>query len=138
MPDEGLSSGRVERTRYVGRVLTVEDIRRGLAARAPVKCATEGKSHAAVAAVIREVGGSPEILLIERAAREGDPWSGHMALPGGRIDPDDPNTRAGAERETLEEVGLDLSGAVVLGQLDDMEGHLRGICEAFIIPRCCS
>jgi 8-oxo-dGTP pyrophosphatase MutT (NUDIX family) len=30
-----------------------------------------------------------ELLLIRRAEHPSDPWSGHMALPGGRNDPQD-------------------------------------------------
>jgi 8-oxo-dGTP pyrophosphatase MutT (NUDIX family) len=73
--------------------------------------------------LLRETRGVTEVLFIERAQREGDPWSGHMACPGGRIDPGDESERAAAERETLEEVGIDLRGAEVLGRLDDMRGH---------------
>ena len=64
--------------------------------------------RAAVAMIFREVEDEPEILLIRRADREGDPWSGHIAFPGGRVDPTDISTQATAERETLEEIGLDL------------------------------
>lgn len=64
--------------------------------------------QAAVALIFREVEDEPEILLIRRADREGDPWSGHIAFPGGRVDPSDVSTQATAERETLEEIGLDL------------------------------
>lgn len=60
-----------------------------------------------------------DVLLIRRAEREGDPWSGHMAFPGGRQEPADADLVATAARETWEEVGLDLSDAAVLGQLDD-------------------
>ena len=63
------------------------------------------------------------MLFIERAQRLGDPWSGHMAFPGGRREPGDPHLRAAAERETREEVGLDLARAEQLGRLDDLQGH---------------
>ena len=53
--------------------------------------------------------GDPEILFIKRAGRAGDRWSGHTALPGGRRDPLDADDRAAAIRETMEEVGLDLT-----------------------------
>lgn len=52
--------------------------------------------------------GDPEVLFIKRATREGDRWSGHVALPGGGRDPSDVDDRAVAIRETMEEVGLDL------------------------------
>ncbi len=67
--------------------------------------------------------GSLDLLLIERARRAGDPWSGHMAFPGGRVDPGDASARMAAERETLEEVGLSLDRAELLGRLDDLHGR---------------
>jgi 8-oxo-dGTP pyrophosphatase MutT (NUDIX family) len=60
------------------------------------------------------------VLLIRRAEREGDPWSGHMGLPGGRSDPEDPDLLATALRETAEEVGYALSRESMLGTLDDV------------------
>jgi 8-oxo-dGTP pyrophosphatase MutT (NUDIX family) len=67
----------------------------------------------------------PSVLFIERASHPGDPWSGHMAFPGGRVDPGDPDPRRAAERETLEEVGLALDGAELIGRLDDKQGNPR-------------
>ncbi|KAK3058419.1 hypothetical protein LTS18_011333, partial [Coniosporium uncinatum] len=52
--------------------------------------------------------GDPEVLFIKRATREGDKWNGHVALPGGRRDPEDEDDLATAVRETREEVGIDL------------------------------
>jgi 8-oxo-dGTP pyrophosphatase MutT (NUDIX family) len=60
------------------------------------------------------------VLLIRRAERVGDPWSGHMALPGGRREPDDRDLIMTAVRETAEEVGLTLSRDHLLGSLDDV------------------
>lgn len=60
------------------------------------------------------------ILLIRRAERAGDPWSGHMALPGGRQDPVDPDLMTTAIRETSEEVGLVLRPNQLVGSLDDV------------------
>jgi 8-oxo-dGTP pyrophosphatase MutT (NUDIX family) len=60
------------------------------------------------------------VLLIRRAERVGDPWSGHMALPGGRREPSDDDLIATAIRETAEEVGLVLSRDHLLGSLDDV------------------
>jgi 8-oxo-dGTP pyrophosphatase MutT (NUDIX family) len=53
--------------------------------------------------------GDPEILFIKRAARQGDKWTGHIAFPGGRRDPEDADDCIAAIRETWEEVGIDLS-----------------------------
>jgi 8-oxo-dGTP pyrophosphatase MutT (NUDIX family) len=102
---------------------SLDEIRRSLAARAPTTVSARGRLQAAVAMVLRGATASPDVLFIERARREGDPWSGHMAFPGGRVDPGDPSPRSAAERETLEEVGLDLSRAEPLGRLDDLQGH---------------
>jgi len=66
------------------------------------------------------------VLMIRRAEREGDPWSGHMAFPGGRRDKADRNTLATALRETEEEVGLQAEGvARLLGRLSDIATHGR-------------
>jgi 8-oxo-dGTP pyrophosphatase MutT (NUDIX family) len=60
----------------------------------------------------------PEILFIKRAANLRDKWTGHVAFPGGRRDPEDADDYAAAVRETLEEVGLDLDAhAVPAGNL---------------------
>ena len=78
--------------------------------------------HAAVAALLRVERGAPELLLIRRAEREGDPWSGHIALPGGRRDPSDRDDAATAARETHEELGIDLAAdGVPLGALDPVQ-----------------
>jgi len=82
--------------------------------------------RAAVAAILRPHGPEAEILLIRRAERAGDPWSGHMALPGGHQDPGDADLKATALRETLEEVGLDLREHDYLGQLAELPATIRG------------
>jgi 8-oxo-dGTP pyrophosphatase MutT (NUDIX family) len=53
--------------------------------------------------------GDPEVLFIKRAGRRGDRWSGHIALPGGKRDPEDADDLETAIRETREEIGLDLT-----------------------------
>jgi 8-oxo-dGTP pyrophosphatase MutT (NUDIX family) len=118
---------------YLRGVPSLEQIRRALSAHEAVALAAEGKRRAAVALVLRQVGHLPEVLFIERARREGDPWSGHMAFPGGRVDPGDGNARSAAERETLEEVGLDLAHGELLGRLDDMHGHHAAGVPALVI-----
>jgi len=102
---------------------SLDEIRRALAVHEPRRIEPGAHGQAAVALALRESGGAPEVLLIERARSEGDPWSGHMAFPGGRLEPGDPHARGAAEREALEEVGLPLVGAESLGRLDDLQGH---------------
>ena len=76
--------------------------------------------------VLRGAPEEPEVLFIERAEHPEDPWSGHMAMPGGRLEPEDAGPHEAAERETLEEVGLCLEGAERIGRLDDLEGRHAG------------
>jgi len=78
------------------------------------------------AAVSVIFGPEDELLFIHRAEREGDLWSGHMAFPGGREDPDDPSLLHTALRETREELGLDLSGATLVGALSPLSSP-RGV-----------
>jgi 8-oxo-dGTP pyrophosphatase MutT (NUDIX family) len=101
----------------------IDILRERLGAHEPDQADLPSESHAAVAVVFREGTHSVEVLLIERAEREGDPWSGHMAFPGGRMEPEDDSTRGAAQRETYEEVGVDLANAEYLGQLDDIIGN---------------
>ena len=77
---------------------------------------------AAVLAVFRVAeDGELELLLIKRAEYEGDPWSGHVALPGGRHEPQDATLEDTAVRETYEELGVDLRAhGRVVGALDDL------------------
>lgn len=72
----------------------------------------------------------PEILFIERTVRDGDRWSGQMALPGGKRDDDDPDLAATARREAHEEVGVVLPTPVA--RLDDVSG--RGPLEGVVAP----
>ena len=74
---------------------------------------------AAVAAVLRVVD-EPELLFIKRAEVAHDPWSGHVAFPGGRMEPGDESLEATAIRETFEELSLDLRQGQILGRLDDL------------------
>jgi 8-oxo-dGTP pyrophosphatase MutT (NUDIX family) len=81
-----------------------------------------GLRWAAVALVLRGTSLSEsELLFIRRAEREGDPWSGHVAFPGGRFDVTDASLEQTARRETREELSLDLhADATLIGVLDDL------------------
>jgi len=82
--------------------------------------AAPGASPAAVALILLEGPRGLETLLIRRAERADDPWSGQVALPGGRYVPADADLLVTAIRETREETGVDLSAAERLGVLDDL------------------
>ncbi len=74
---------------------------------------TENDRAEAVVAVLllEDHVDSLSVLMIRRIERDDDPWSGQMALPGGRVEKTDPSTRFAVEREVREEVGVDLRTA---------------------------
>jgi 8-oxo-dGTP pyrophosphatase MutT (NUDIX family) len=81
---------------------------------------------AAVGTILRESPEGAEVLLIKRAERDGDPWSGHLAFPGGKREPTDASLLATCIRETEEEVGLRLPPASLLARLDDVRARTNG------------
>jgi 8-oxo-dGTP pyrophosphatase MutT (NUDIX family) len=95
----------------------LERICRALAGRQLPDQPPKGK-QAAVALVLAGEAVDLHVCLIRRAEHERDRWSGHMALPGGRVDAGDRSVRAAAVREAREEVGLRLERAPYLGSLE--------------------
>jgi 8-oxo-dGTP pyrophosphatase MutT (NUDIX family) len=82
-----------------------------------------GLRFAAVSIMVRDTR-FPSVLLIRRAERTGDPWSGQIAFPGGKMQSGDATPRDTAIRETREEVGVDLSrGAEFLGYAPTATTH---------------
>ena len=101
----------------------VARLARSLVERVPVRLAIERNTRrAAVALILRlEQGDKLELLMIKRAVFEGDPWSGHIALPGGREEPGDLSLEETVIRETREETSLDLArDGRIIGRLDDL------------------
>lgn len=103
-------------------VPTLHEIAAALAAHTPARLPDPATARQRAAVAILLAGEAPalRLCLIRRAEREGDPWSGHVALPGGRAQPEDAHPRAAAERETAEEIGLHLGDARFLGGIDEL------------------
>src|SRR6266513_334691 len=100
---------------------TLQDARRQLRNYRPTEMPFEsGMIAAAVAVMLHDGDEGIEALFIHRSVRVGDTWSGQIAFPGGRREPADLDLRATAIRETMEEIGVDLSNAERLGVLDDL------------------
>lgn len=103
----------------------LERIRRALAGTRVPDRPPEGK-QAAVALVLAGETADLHLCLIRRAEHEQDRWSGHMALPGGRVDEGDASARAAAIREAWEEVALRLDRARYLGALQTQPVRAAG------------
>jgi 8-oxo-dGTP pyrophosphatase MutT (NUDIX family) len=108
---------RLERHPHVVR------LRRSLAEHPPI--IVQPEPHMRLAAILlalrARTDGEPELLMIKRAEAEGDPWSGHIACPGGRMEEGDHDLAVTAVRETWEETGVDVSrDGRLLGHLDDI------------------
>lgn len=95
--------------------------------------------RAAVALLVRldetREPAAPQLLMIKRATFEGDPWSGHVALPGGRREPADPTLERTVIRETWEETAIDLDrDGRLLGCLDELEPRTPVLPPIIITP----
>lgn len=96
--------------------------------------------RSAVAAIVRPSADNAdklEVLLIKRAESERDRWSGHMALPGGRLEGSDRTARAAAMRETEEEIGLSLQDAQYIGRLSDVMTIAHGKKKPMVVSPYC-
>lgn len=85
----------------------------------------ESLASLSAAAVALLLTPDQEVLLIARAEAEGDPWSGHVALPGGRAEPEDADSAATAMRETWEEVGIALTRTQLVASLPAISPLMR-------------
>jgi 8-oxo-dGTP pyrophosphatase MutT (NUDIX family) len=106
----------------------IEKIRRHLANHHPAALPGQPKTRAAVAMILQPYPADAlQMLFIHRAHHPQDPWSGHMAFPGGRQEPDDPDLSVTIHRETFEEVGIDLARhGRYLGRLSEAQASARG------------
>lgn len=109
-------------SRHSGYQHTLGDIAERLGRHTHRKQYVDGRrTRAAVAMIMRELPGDLEILFIERATDVRDPWSGHLAFPGGKVEQGE-QARQAAERETREEIGLVLESELYLGRMADIIG----------------
>jgi thiol peroxidase len=95
------------------------------------------RTRAAVAMILHQTINDVEILFIQRAAHDLDPWSGHIAFPGGKLEEGELECQA-ACRETHEEIGVDLEQGRYLGRLSDIVGAnlpVRVSCCLFGVDR---
>jgi 8-oxo-dGTP pyrophosphatase MutT (NUDIX family) len=99
----------------------------------PVLRDLTGHRRAAVAMLLHRGTDGLQMLFIERATHPGDPWSGNIAFPGGKVESDDADSQGAAERETMEELGIDLSQTIYLGRLSDFDGaHMPVLLSCFV------
>jgi 8-oxo-dGTP pyrophosphatase MutT (NUDIX family) len=101
-----------------------------LAPHVPKRIEENGTILCSVAVVLSPEG---EVLLIRRAEHPEDPWSGHIALPGGRVDPGEERLQA-ALRETFEETSLRLEADWLVAELDDVHPRTQYLPQIVIRP----
>ena len=115
----------------------VAHIASALHAHAPALAGRDGTYfEAAVSLILRETRDDDvELLFIKRAVRDDDPWSGQIALPGGRHQDSDETLEDTAVRETREEVGLELRGhGTILGVLDELRPRIAVLPPVIVRP----
>ena len=107
----------------------MRDIEKALARHSPSLISRDGIREAAVAMILRDRPEGPEVMFIQRAESENDPWSGQIAFPGGGLESRDAGLADAAIRETREETGVVLAHELQIGRLDDLQGssHNRPI-----------
>jgi 8-oxo-dGTP pyrophosphatase MutT (NUDIX family) len=76
--------------------------------------------------LVAEHRGELHVLLVQRASREGDRWSGHIACPGGVRQREDASLVETARRETREEIGVRLHDSELLGEADEARALVHG------------
>lgn len=102
--------------------LDLDQLRATFAARPPTRVPIVPPLREAAVALVLVPGdeGDVALLFIKRAEYPEDPWSGQIALPGGRRDSADPDLLTTAIRETVEETAIRLEPHHLIGELDDL------------------
>jgi 8-oxo-dGTP pyrophosphatase MutT (NUDIX family) len=89
--------------------------------------------NAAVVVLLHIKDWDLHVLLVKRAEKTDDPWSGQTALPGGKRSPEDQNLQETVIRETFEETGLNLLDCCsFLGAIEPLRSTRRP--ELKIVP----
>ena len=102
-------------------------IRDRLSRHSPAPVDIDPPMRAAVALLLQPRPDDIYVLFIHRAHHPHDPWSGHMAFPGGRHEPEDPDLLVTIQRETHEEIGISLDEhGEYLGRLAEVQAMARG------------
>ena len=102
-------------------------IRDRLSKHSPAPVDIDPPMRAAVALLLQPRPDDIYVLFIHRAHHPHDPWSGHMAFPGGRHEPEDPDLLVTIQRETHEEIGISLDEhGEYLGRLAEVQAMARG------------
>lgn len=116
-------------------IVALPNIRERLAAHTATRFdSPEVTRRAAVAAILRDGLEGPEVLLMRRPEKPGDPWSGHISFPGGHVEAHDADLTATAIRETHEEMGFDLHAhGELLGRLDDVPAYARSMPTGMVV-----
>lgn len=113
------------------QTVTLARIRDRLANHTPV--AIRATHRAAVAMLLQPRADDVYVMFIHRAHHPHDPWSGHMAFPGGRQERQDPDLFVTIRRETFEEVGIRLDQGEYLGRLADIPATAGGTQTGMVV-----
>ncbi|MCW3997612.1 MAG: CoA pyrophosphatase [Candidatus Bathyarchaeota archaeon] len=81
------------------------------------KTSDQQGANAAVGLLLKPGQEDYEILFVKRVERSSDPWSGQIAFPGGKHDPEDKTLKDTVIREIFEETGINLQENSFLGVL---------------------